>query len=194
MWMSDVVRLDSTTCRYALEDDAGPVTWRQVASLWQSNPDFTVWFSTVLAESPLSAFFWETPPLVASRWQDPFEFVLVASPTLAGVSANPRAFAGLLESHDPVVAFDNLSGDAHLIAPTRGDGTADSAHLAAFVRTATAEATDALWSAVGHALEMRVGSNPIWCSTSGLGVLWLHVRLDTHPKYYTHAPYRRLPT
>jgi len=32
-----------------------------------------------------------------------------------------------------------------------------------------------------------------WLSTSGLGIAWLHVRLDERPKYYTHAPYRSPP-
>ena len=30
----------------------------------------------------------------------------------------------------------------------------------------------------------------LWVSTSGLGVYWLHVRLDSYPKYYQHAPYK----
>lgn len=25
------------------------------------------------------------------------------------------------------------------------------------------------------------------------GVYWLHLRLDTRPKYYTHAPFRAAP-
>ena len=29
-----------------------------------------------------------------------------------------------------------------------------------------------------------------WLSTSGLGVYWLHVRLDSYPKYYTYRPYK----
>ncbi|WP_391540805.1 DUF6940 family protein [Halomicronema hongdechloris] len=34
-------------------------------------------------------------------------------------------------------------------------------------------------------------SRPRWVNASGLGVAWLHVRLDTRPKYYQHEPYRR---
>jgi hypothetical protein len=30
----------------------------------------------------------------------------------------------------------------------------------------------------------------IWMSTCGTGVYWLHLRLDSKPKYYTYAPYR----
>jgi hypothetical protein len=43
---------------------------------------------------------------------------------------------------------------------------------------------------VGDAVARRLSSAPLWLSTSGLGVAWLHVRLDERPKYYTHAPYR----
>ena len=32
---------------------------------------------------------------------------------------------------------------------------------------------------------------PTWVSTAGGGVAWLHVRLDSAPKYYTHRPYTR---
>lgn len=31
---------------------------------------------------------------------------------------------------------------------------------------------------------------PIWLSTSGLGVYWLHMRLDRRPKYYTYEPFK----
>jgi hypothetical protein len=29
-----------------------------------------------------------------------------------------------------------------------------------------------------------------WVSTSGLGVPWVHVRLDERPKYFQFGPYR----
>jgi hypothetical protein len=64
-------------------------------------------------------------------------------------------------------------------------------HLAAFVRGAPAEQREALWRTVGDALSRRLGAKPVWLSTAGAGVSWLHVRLDDRPKYYGHAPYRR---
>jgi len=36
----------------------------------------------------------------------------------------------------------------------------------------------------------RLSSRPVWLSTAGGGVSWLHVRLDDRPKYYHHAAYR----
>lgn len=35
----------------------------------------------------------------------------------------------------------------------------------------------------------RVGTRPVWLSTAGAGVAWLHVRLDDRPKYYSYRPY-----
>ena len=37
----------------------------------------------------------------------------------------------------------------------------------------------------------RVGARPVWLSTAGAGVSWLHVRLDDRPKYYGCGPYRQ---
>lgn len=48
----------------------------------------------------------------------------------------------------------------------------------------------ALWSHVGAALEARLGETPLWLSTAGMGVPWLHVRIVRRPKYYRHAAYR----
>jgi hypothetical protein len=31
---------------------------------------------------------------------------------------------------------------------------------------------------------------PVWLSTAGAGVSWLHVRLDDRPKYYGYRPYQ----
>lgn len=187
------MELSKGTSRHRLADQTAPLTWRQVVEQWQTSADFTAWFSDTLAASRYPAFFWETPPLVASGWNEPFEFVLVDSPTLAGVRPDPAAFAEHIEGREPVVRFDNLGGDAHLIAPTPAAGAQDAAHLAAFLRSAPRESADALWSATGRALDERVGERPLWCSTSGLGVYWLHIRLDTYPKYYTHSPYRSRP-
>jgi hypothetical protein len=36
---------------------------------------------------------------------------------------------------------------------------------------------------------LESSSNRFWISTSGLGVPWVHVRLDRYPKYYQYGPY-----
>ena len=65
------------------------------------------------------------------------------------------------------------------------------AHLASFVRDEGASAqADRFLRATGEAVQERLGTRPLWVSTSGAGVYRLHLRLDSDPKYYTYAPYR----
>jgi hypothetical protein len=92
-----------------------------------------------------------------------------------------------------VVVFANLGGDAILVAPTELAAASAYAQIGAFVRDAPPSQRDALWRAVGVAMLDRIGSRPVWLSTAGGGVAWLHVRLDDRPKYYGWAPYRRAP-
>ena len=125
-----------------------------------------------------------------------FRFVLADSSALAGVSAEPRPFREHIgASGDGVVAFPNLGGDAVLVVPEAATSPEHYAHLASFVRGAPAGQIDELWRATGRAVRdwLDNESRPVWLSTSGLGVYWVHVRLDSRPKYYTHAPYRRPP-
>ena len=64
-------------------------------------------------------------------------------------------------------------------------------HLAAFVRLAPEQQRQSLWQAVGEAMSRRICTKPVWLSTAGAGVSWLHVRLDDRPKYYGFGPYRQ---
>jgi len=38
-------------------------------------------------------------------------------------------------------------------------------------------------------VRQRLGERRLWISTAGGGVAWLHVRLDSSPKYYGFRPY-----
>jgi hypothetical protein len=167
-------------------------TWREAITALQEDSAWRDGLTRELADSPHAAFFWECAPVSAATLDRPFEFVLVESPTLAGVRPEPGPFREHLLDRHGVSTFDNLGGDAVLVAPCADAGLELYPHLATFVRGAPSEQVHALWRAVGFALEERLAesSAPCWVSTSGLGVYWVHVRLDTRPKYYTHAPYR----
>lgn len=185
---------DGRIHRITLFADHDTMTWSDVVGTWKSTPGFASWFSALLADTPFKAFFWETPPLLSSGWTQPFQCVLVDSPALATVIASPGVFAQHFSNTGAVSGFGNLGGDAYLIAP-RPDGTDGGyPHLATFLRNAPATSTCSLWRVLAMAIEKRVGTRPLWCSTSGLGVHWLHVRLDSYPKYYTYPPYRLPPS
>jgi len=46
------------------------------------------------------------------------------------------------------------------------------------------------WQIVPEQMGKRASTRPFRLSTAGMGVSWLHVRLDDHPKYYAWKPYK----
>ena len=172
-----------------LLDGERPFTYAEVIQKWQDDETFRTFFIRLLADALFAAYLWETPPITQKNLTRPFECVLVNSPQLARVQAMPRAFAAYF-SAEPVVDFTNLGGDAHLVVPCPQTNEAAFPHLAAFSRAATEVQQHHFWQRVGMAVSNHIGERPLWVSTSGLGVYWLHVRLDSRPKYYTYRPYR----
>ncbi len=162
-----------------------------VLRAWRGSDRFRTFFNTLLAETPYTAIRWETPAVSSTTARQPFECVLLDSPGLDR-HPDPGAFAEHFVDDGPsVVSFANLGRDAVMIVP-RPLGEPDRyGHLAAFVRGAPPEQRDALWRAVGEAMLARISVKPVWLSTAGAGVAWLHVRLDDRPKYYGHMPYRQ---
>ena len=188
MWSADIAVLESTA-HYRLRESGVLMSWRLVVERWRQGA-FADWFTQLLAASEWPAFFWECPPLTLSGMDEVLEFVLVDSRALAGISPDPSAFRGQFRSDALSVSFFSLGRDAFLVAPCPGEGTASSAHLASFVRGAPRPSTRALWAAVSDGLLDQVDDQKLWLSTSGLGVYWVHVRMDRRPKYYTYRPYR----
>ena len=193
VWTSEIEALEEERVRkLTLFSDGAAMSYAAVIESWRQDDAFSAHFSDLLAAAPFAAFFWETPPVTAYTAARAFECVLVDSPALARLTSEPAAFARPFAAapDDEVVAFENLGGDAWLVAPrplAEGEGYP---HLAAFLRTAPAAQKAELWRRTGEALLRLLSERPFWVSTSGLGVPWLHVRLDTRPKYYVHKPYR----
>jgi hypothetical protein len=177
--------------KFAIHQDSSALPYAEVLRLWQTDADLRSFFMALLADVPFSAFRWETPPLTAASVQRPFEFVILDSPGLAA-NPDPNAFADHFgdAAKDGVVSFPNLGNDAILIVPCPSGPLSAYRHIAAFVRQAPEPQKHALWAHVGKRMEQRLGPKPVWLSTAGAGVSWLHVRLDDQPKYYGYAPYR----
>lgn len=150
----------------------------------------------MLQEVPFQAYFWETPSVTFSTLQNSFEFIVQNAKGLANVRAEYSPFSQYLSPHEntnTVMTFPNLGKDAMLVVPCKNGNPDDYASIATFVRNAPKEQVHELWKAVGQTalVEISKEQGPIWVSTAGSGVYWLHVRLGTSPKYYTYAPYRK---
>ena len=175
-----------------LLDDDRSVSFGDVLRLWQTSAAYRSLFTLTLQSVPFTAFLWESPPLSKGSLEQPFESVLVDCPSLVGVTPDRQTFASYFQNDagDGIVSFPNLGHDARLLAPCPLGPASAYTHLAAFVRQAPQQQVHALWRTLGQELQACLGEHPTWVSTNGLGVFWLHLRLDSQPKYYHHAPYR----
>ena len=175
--------------QFFIDRDGKPATCADVLEGWQSDAVFRTMYNDLLVGAPFAAYRWETPPLTLNTMSRPFEFVLLNSPSLAR-TPDTEAFAEYFRESS-VVELSNLGGDAILLVPRPKTDSSAYTHSASFVREAPELQRHSLWQLVGNAMSRRVGPKPVWLSTAGGGVAWLHVRLDDRPKYYGFGPYRQ---
>lgn len=162
--------------------------------------------SNIIASSSYESLFFETPGTSFQTSDDvPFEFVLVNNPglkTFAERNANRSAFAEhfFKEEDKLVCSFLNIGGDAYLVSPLplfkKVDNDVTYSHLAKFVREALEKHVLEFWRVAAstylNVLEQKhqdEESRKTWFSTNGMGVAWLHLRIDDRPKYYSYAPF-----
>jgi hypothetical protein len=174
--------------------DGTNVSFRELFRSLEDDPDFAHWYTALLSAVPFEAFFWEHPPVSTANFDDPAEFVLLDGPALARLGADPEPFRSQFERHvgQSVATFRNLGGDAVLVAPLPAGRLEAYAHLAAFLRNAADAQVAAFWRQTAKAVRENLGEKPMWISTAGMGVAWLHIRLDSRPKYYRFGPYRSI--
>ncbi len=89
-----------------------------------------------------------------------------------------------------VVSFANLGGDAQLVVPGPLTDKSYYNHLANFIRNCPNNQIVKFWQKVGEIYQQEIGPQMKWLSTAGLGVYWLHVRIDSRPKYYRYKDYK----
>jgi hypothetical protein len=175
------------------------LTWADVLSLWSDSAPFVRSFTQALSQHGARDFFFETPALSSATRDAAFECVLLdACGDLDKKKASPAKFEQHMKGPPGgVVSFDNLRKDGRLVAPRLSKGAASRTcgSLAAFSRAASPRQVLALWKRVSknatHMLSQSPDGTRLWVSTDGRGVPWLHVRLDTQPRYIKHAQYAR---
>ncbi len=145
-----------------------------------------------------SACYWECPPVTCKTWeQTPFEFMLIDAPYLASRRPNPAPFdehIAPLRGQDAIAVFHSLGKDAVLVAPAQNSELDCYTHVLPFIRRAPTAQVQRLWEHTGQAAVDTIKArdeHPTWLSTAGGGVDWLHIRLDSRPKYYKWQPYRQ---
>ena len=172
------------------------MTVQSVLAALKTGPRVGSWFGACLKALPWRGFYWECPSLTTATLGDPFECVAMEAPSLRDLTAEPDAFRAHLDETPTgslVAVFPNLSGDAVLVVPKEGDEGRGYPHLGAFLRSASPAQISAFFSALASQGLSSCRQGPVWISTAGDGVAWLHGHVDRRPKYYRHAPYRAGP-
>ncbi|WP_411846074.1 DUF6940 family protein [Roseibacillus persicicus] len=169
--------------------DGRCLTNEEVHRLWQEDAAFALFYSETILGAGYDGFCWETPPVTNDSLDIEHEFVVVDSVSHQNIRPNSAPFNEHFGCGDLTVAFPNLGRNGVMIAPAPGDDF-DGGTIATFLRSASEERIADLWSVVGRETNLHLSDTPMWLSTAGLGVSWLHVRLDSRPKYYRYTPYK----
>lgn len=191
MWNFKTELIGSKIIHFYIDDNDGSVSYETYLELLQNSPKFREVFIQVLSEIPFEAFRWETRPLTGDNASQAFECVVIDSPELI-VAPDIKPFKDkfLAAGSDDVLTFNNLSGESTLIVPSQVRKGVDFSHLAKFVENAPRELQHKMWIQVGRMLMSLINESPVWLSTAGSGVAWLHIRIDQEPKYYRHFTFK----
>ena len=185
--------LSKQTFQFRIKENNRIISFADVITLWQESEEFRNFYTNILIEIPFPAFFWENKAVTSKNTGQPYEFIIRGSNVFEAKVADKIAFSSHFREDCDIVCFDNLGGDAKLVVPCfRGNNPEYYTHFASFIRNVNEVQLHKFWQKLGLEYQKSINDKPLWLSTSGLGIYWLHIRLDTVPKYYTYQPYRIL--
>jgi len=141
----------------------------------------------------LSAYFWECVPVSKSTISRPFEFVAIHSQGLQNVKKQDHSsFQDYINKKER--SFTSHGGNTLIIPLPQEDK--DYRDISQFISSDSEEEKKILWQEVANKLSESLNDNddPKWLSTHGLGVPYLHVRIDSKPKYYSWEEYKEFKT
>ena len=180
--------------KYRLATGSRELSFGEVLRYWR-HPDFVVTYRDLLLALQLAEFFWEHPRITRAERFEPYEVAIVPSSSLDRLTANPAPFGGKINPNRATNVFLNLSGSALLVVPSpeRRDGAElDFSTLRRFLTHAGKPRLTNFFRTLAETWEQQLTDDTPhkFLSTHGLGVSWLHVRLDERPKYYRTREYR----
>ena len=159
------------------------------------NRKFQKEFINILKNSPYNSYYFQTPNIRSLN--DPIEFVLIKSETLHKKTADWTKYKEYMKRkprNRTSLSFDNLSGNTKLVVPFNKKENIKYGHLKDFILNASKEEIRDILLKVGEEVENYKNNSitnekPLFLSTHGDGVPWLHFRIESSPIYYLYKPY-----
>ena len=189
MWTAETTELSAAQIHFSVVSGGVSLTYAEVLSLWANSEEFRRFWIETLTEPDWIAYRWETPPLTTQTVDRDFECVLLRSDGLDRTLDRDSFQTHFAAATESITVFENLGRNATLVVPCPIGELDCYGHIARFLRDAPVAQKHELWQVVATTMNNRIGEEPIWLSTAGAGVSWLHVRLDKRPKYYGYQPF-----
>ena len=187
----EILEQQEKTIKFHLKQDDNYLSFQDVFKLWKQSSGFIEFYINELIALGYTAFYWEHPAINSNLLDKRYECIILKSIPLETLPINERAFKDYIVSNELVVDFMNLGKNARLIVPTKATNKEIYNHIGKFIRQADKAQIIKVFKTVGKAILEEIEQQKlIWLNTAGLGVIWLHIRLDSRPKYYKTIAYK----
>lgn len=191
MWKKEILAKTETAIRFSIQQTGKRLNFKEVFTLWQESAGFRSFYIKILADSPFVAIYWEHPALLDSLINKPYECILLSSDSLDKRTLDQTAFSAHFQIGSLVTDFDNLGKNARLVVPTPQGKLEPYKNLASFIRAKKVKQQHELFKRIGALVMKNIDNQKhLWLNTAGNGVIWLHIRLDSRPKYYKTRNYK----
>ena len=176
--------------RFKFKSNDESLLYSEVLELMCNSKDFNTLLRKTILSADFDAVLLELPPISGDSNPE-FQFVVLNAPDLSSVSENKSTFESHFQPDYSVVSFQSGEGGSMLVSPCPINSSTKHQHLAAFLRTASDIQIHDLFVCIGSEVDrwLCTFEEPVWVSTESRGVPWLHVRLDSYPRYYNYRDF-----
>lgn len=159
------------------QQSGGGLTWKELLKKWDQEKDVNIKF-------PDYSFAIKFYPFTGNNLNSEIKYKILRKDKLSD-NQDFSSFKNKFKEKCKVVSFKNLSGDSTLIVPCP-DVNKNYAHLYLFNLNAKNKKKKLLWKKVSQEINNIIKSDKnklIYLNTHGFGVPYLHIRIDSKPKY-----------
>ena len=190
-WTLKIVGQNENGARIKIQKGKEFLSFREVFEFWQFQPNFIDFYVKSLISLDVKAFHWEHPAVKIDFLDKTYECMILKTNGFEKRSINETAFADYIHANSYSEVFYNLGKNAKLVVPTQKIYSEVYKHIGSFIRLAPKIQIHEQFQKLGKSvLDEVLEGKLIWLNTAGLGVIWLHMRLDTRPKYYKTMRYK----